>query len=866
MGVTAPMRWKPAAALAASGAAVPAGKSGPMGHLTTVTVIRSAAVVVALLAAAVSASEPALDFNRDIRPLLSDRCFACHGPDAEDRQAGLRLDLREHAVRPLDSGTTAVVPGKPTASELLARVRSIDPAVMMPPPSVGKPITAAEADQLARWIAGGAAYRGHWAFERIVRPHVPEVRDRTWPRTPIDRFVLARLEAEGLEPNPEADRGTLARRLALDLTGLPPDPAAVDAFLADSRPDAYETYVDTLLASPHYGERMAIEWLDAARYADSHGYQTDSSRSNWPWRDWLIRAYNANLPFDRFTIAQLAGDMLDEPTRDQIVATGFSRNHRINGEGGIIAEEWRVETVIDRVETTGQTWLGLTVGCARCHDHKYDPLTQKEFYGLFAVFNNVPETGTIIGSSDRAGGNSDPLFDIPQPDQEAELARLEKLVADAETVVAGQVTGIDTLVAEWERSLGPALAAADGVWRAFEPLAMRSVGGGTFRRSEDGVWFVEGALPPRDTYEFESLLPGRSFGGLRLEVMPDTALPGGGFGRAGNGNIVVSGIEVEVRPAGGGPAVPVKLVRAEADYEQRDWPAAAVLEGKQGRGWAIDGNDPAKRRPRRLAVFPAAAVPVEDNARLMVRVQQEALEGHAFGKFRLAISGLEPALLGAGGATLPPEVAAALAVDEPVRTPPQREALRTFYHQKVDGPIRRAEAARDAARKSLAEFRGKLPTAMVMKEGPPRDAFVLLRGEYDKPGEKVTASLPAFLPPLPSEAKADRLGLARWIVARDNPLTARVWVNRGWERFFGTGLSKTSENLGSQAEYPSHPELLDWMATEFIEGTSLPTVAGRPAGPWDMKAFIKLLVTSAAYRQSAAVTPDKLARDPANRL
>jgi hypothetical protein len=825
------------------------------------------AAAAALMVATVGlAGEPRLDFNRDVRPLLSDRCFACHGPDEEDRQAGLRLDTRETAIAPLESGSVAIVPEEAAASELVARITSDDPTLVMPPPEVGKPLSEAEAAVLRQWIDEGAEYEDHWAFQRLERPEPPPVRDAAWPQTPIDRFILARLEAEDFPPNPEADRVTLARRLALDLTGLPPQPEMVDRFLADRSPHAYEAYVDTLLASPHYGERMAIEWLDAARYADSHGYQTDSSRSNWPWRDWLIRALNDNLPFDEFTIDQVAGDMLKAPTRDQMVATGFNRNHRINGEGGIIAEEWRVETVIDRVETTCQTWLGLTAGCARCHDHKYDPLSQREFYALYAVFNNVPETGTIMGPQNRAGGNSDPLFELPSPDQQLELARLTQVVADAEVAVAAELKGIDQLIARWERSLGPALDRAMTVWTPFEPLEFSSASGAGFRRIEDGSWQVEGAEPPRDTYEFEALLPGQVFGGLRLEVLPDVTLAGGGFGRTGNGNIVVSRVEVEIEPAEGGEPIPVKLTRAEADYSQKNWPAAAVLAGRGGRGWAIDGHDPAKREPRRLAVFPATATVVSENSRIIVRIRQEALDHHSIGRFRLAITAADPALLGVDGLDLPAEVETALSLAPEQRSAEQRTAVRKFYRSRVDGPIRRAETARDAAKKSLADFRNSLPSAMVMQEGPVRDAFILVRGEYDKPGEQVTAGLPAFLPPLPDGAEADRLSLARWLVSRDNPLTARVQVNRLWERFFGTGLVKTSENLGSQAEYPSHPELLDWLAVEFIEGDSLPSVAGRPAGPWNMKALVKLLVTSAVYRQSAAIRPDHLARDPENRL
>jgi hypothetical protein len=810
-----------------------------------------------LFAGVATAAEPRLDFNRDVKPILSDRCFSCHGPDHEDRQAGLRLDLRDAAIAALDSGLMAVVPGEPAKSEIIARITSTDPDVVMPPPRINKPITPAEAEILKRWIAEGAEYRGHWAFERVERPAVPEVRDSAWAKTPIDRFILARLEQEGLAPNPEADRVTLARRLALDLTGLPPVPAAVDAFLADASPDAYERYVDTLLASPHYGERMAIEWLDAARYADSSGYQTDSSRQNWPWRDWLIKAYNDNLPFDQFTIHQLAGDMLDKPTRDQIVATGFNRNHRLNGEGGIIAEEWRVETVIDRVETTAQTWMALSAGCARCHDHKYDPLSQKEFYSLFALFNNVPETGTNQGKTHRGGGNAEPVKLLPTPEQEQELVRLEKVVVDAEAAVAAEVANIDTLVAEWEASIRPTLADPEDVWKTFEPLELRSIGGARFRRSEDGSWFVEGESPNRDTYEFETLVPADRLGGLRLEVLPHASLAGdGGFSRGGNGNIVVTKIEVEIEPPGDARVIPVELTRAEATYEQTNWPAQSVLQikGEKGKGWAIDGNSPDRREPRQIAVFPARAVDLPENSRVMIRIRQESFAGHTIGRFRLFYSEADPGLLGVGGSKVPEPVRKALAVEAGKRKPELKDRIVKFYRENINGPIRRAEAARNEAKQSVESFRDSFESVMVMKEGPEREAFVLTRGEYDKPGDKVTAGLPAFLPKLPEGTKPDRLALAEWLVSRDHPLTARVWVNRLWERLFGIGIVKTSENLGNQAEYPSHPELLDWLAAEFMETG------------WDMKRFLKLVVSSAAYRQNATVTPEKLAQDPANRL
>ena len=830
-------------------------------------------VVVAPLAASRGGAEEGMrpvDFNRDIRPLLSDRCFSCHGPDVAKRQAGLRLDDAAGAAAELPSGRRAVVPGDAAASALVERIASADDDLVMPPPHVGKPVTAAEAALLRRWVEAGAPYRGHWAFERVERPAIPLPREASWPRTPVDAFILARLEAEGMRPAAEADRATLARRVSLDLTGLPPAPEAIAAFLADASPDAYERYVDATLASPHFGERMALEWLDAARYADSHGYQTDSGRSNWPWRDWVIEAFNAGMPFDEFTIQQIAGDMLPPvpgdaaATRGRMVATGFNRNHRINGEGGIIAEEWRVETIVDRVETTGQTWLGLSVGCARCHDHKYDPLSQREFYALFALFGNVPETGTIMGSESRSGGNSDPLEPLPTPEQEAEIARLEATIRDAEAALEAGERDVEGLVAAWERSVQGVLAITDDPWRPLEPMVLGSAGGASFRRLDDGSWLVEGAQPALDVYSIEAPLPPGPFGGIRLELLADPSLSGGGFGRNHNGNVVVNRIEAEIDPPGDAPARGLALVRARADYEQAGWPAASVLG--EGQGWAIDGHLPDRRQPRRIALFPAGAVDVADGSRLRLTIRQEVIQGHAFGRFRLACASAAPELLDVQGVSVPAEIRDILGVAAAARAPGQREKLLAFYREKVGGPVQQARAAREAAAKALAAYRDALPSAMVMREGPPRDAFVLERGEYDKPGAKVEPGLPAFLPALPQGTKPDRLALARWLVSRDHPLTARVWVNRQWERIFGTGLVKTSENLGNQGEFPSHPELLDWLAAAFMEGDGLPAVAGRPARPWDMKAFLKLLLTSAVYRQSAKVDDAALAHDPANRL
>ncbi|MEY3033123.1 MAG: hypothetical protein RLZZ622_1598, partial [Planctomycetota bacterium] len=520
----------------------------------------------------------------------------------------------------------------------------------------------------------------------------------------------------------------------------------------------------------------------------------------------------------------------------------------------IIAEEWRVETVIDRVETTGQTWLGLTVGCARCHDHKYDPLSQREFYALFALFNNVPESGTIMGQSNRSGGNSDPLLRLPDEPQQAQLDKLEQLLADAKAAVALELKNLPGLVEAWAAEARASLEQTEKAWQPFEPLELASSGGASFRRSEDGTWLVEGSSPPQDSYTFESLIPPGTFGGFRLELLPVAGLAGGGFGRGGNGNVVVTKIEAEIDPPGDGKMIPVVFKRADASYAQQGWEAAKILTGKKGDGWAIDGHLADNDTPRQIALFPDQSLMVPENSRLVVTIRQESqFAGHTIARFRMAYSTEEPSLLGVNGVRLPEEVQTVLQIAAGERSPEQQKRLETFYRGQVDGPVKRAEAARDAAQKSLEAFQNKLPSAMVMREGKPRDAFVLIRGEYDKRGDKVEPGLPAFLPS-PASSRADRLSLARWIVSRDNPLTARVWVNRMWERFFGVGLVKTSENLGNQASYPSHPALLDWLAAEFMETG------------WDMKRFIKLLVTSRVYRQASTVTPAALAKDPENRL
>jgi mono/diheme cytochrome c family protein len=793
-------------------------------------------------------------FNRDIRPLLSDACFQCHGPDAAKRKAGLRLDVRTDATTPAKSGETAIVPGKPEGSELLKRVAAHDDTAM-PPDSKGKRLTKDQIALLTRWIADGAEYQGHWAFLAVERPKPPAAGH------PVDAFIRAKLAAAKLKPQAEADRATLIRRVTLDLTGLPPTPAEVGAFLADKSPNAYEVVVDRLLKSPRYGEHMALQWLDFARYADSNGFQVDSSRFQWPWRDWVIDAFNANKPFDQFTVEQIAGDLLPNATRDQVVATGFNRNHRLNGEGGLIAEEWRVETVIDRLETTGSTWLGLTFNCCRCHDHKYDPITQKEFYRAFAYFNSVQESGTLQGET----RNTEPTISVPDPDSQGKVAGIEADILAAAKATAELLTKRPELQAAWEADVRKRLAKDVAVWRVLEPKTAKATGKTTLTRQPDGSYLAAGEAPAKETYEVVAPLTDKEIGGLLLEAFVDASLPEQSVGRAPNGNFVLSRVEATLSAPTLDKPVTLKFTRAEADYTQNGWDIANALDGKGNKGWAVDG--PTKKENRKAMFLLEKPVSVPKDATLTVRVVQDTLGQHSIGRFRLSATSLPAKEVTLAGPTIPESLRKAILTEAAKRSPEQTADVEKFYLTNPDGPVKAAvqlEARLKADREDLLK---KSATVMVMKEAAqPRDAFVLLRGEYDKKGEKVTPGTPAALPAMPKDAPANRLGLARWLVDDKNPLTARVWVNRAWERFFGTGLVKTSENLGSQSEFPSHPELLDWLAAEFVSPTVVASVAGDPVKKWDMKAFHKLLVLSDTYRQANTATAEVLERDPDNRL
>jgi hypothetical protein len=597
----------------------------------------------------------------------------------------------------------------------------------------------------------------------------------------------------------------------------------------------------------------------------------------WPWRDWVIQAFNSNKPFDQFTVEQLAGDLLPEPTLDQQIASGFNRNHRINGEGGIIAEEWLIENVIDRVETTGSTWMALTFNCCRCHDHKYDPISQKEFYQFFAFFNDISENGTVQGDSNRGGGNPGPYLELPDEQQKAQLAKLEAGTKDAEAELAAANKKMPELQAAWEATYKEQIDKDLDAWKKITQAEVKSAGGATLATQPDGSWLASGLNPANDTYEIEVKIPPGEFTGLLLEVFPDASLPNGSLGRASNGNFVLSGIEAEITAATLPEPRVAEFTAAEASYQQKGWEVGLIIkdqpkpgkkkEARNKTGWAVDGNATDKRTARK-ALFVCTPMEVPENATLTIRlIHGSDHSDHNIGRFALSYTSLPPTTVKLNGAKVPDSLRKALKVDLGKRTAAQKNEVSQFFRENTDNPARTADANVQKQRKKLDEFRGQIPTTMVMKElAKPRDARILLRGEYDKPGDKVERGLPVALPPLPAGAPNNRLGLAQWLVSPEHPLTARVWANRTWEQFFGTGIVKTTENFGSQADWPSHLDLLDWLACEFMKPTILPAVNGTPAHAWDMKAMQKLLLMSATYRQATNVLPAVLEKDPENRL
>jgi hypothetical protein len=834
-----------------------------------------AAVVSAVSAAGRAGQQapasPPLSFNRDIRPILANNCFACHGPDEKKRETDFHFDTKDGMF--LEEGI--VVPGHAAKSVLVKKITEPNPDDRMPPPDSGHALTETQIGLLKRWIDEGARWDTHWAYTAPSATEPPAPARQDWARTPIDRFILARLEREGLRPSPEADKATLLRRLSYDLTGLPPTPAEVDAFLGDKSPDAYEQRVDALLASPHYGERMAMPWLDAARYADTHGYHIDSLRGMWHWRDWVINAFNRNLPFDQFVIEQIAGDLLPDATRDQKIASGFNRNHMINFEGGAIADEYQVEYVIDRVEATSSTFMGLTMGCARCHSHKFDPITHKEFYQFFAFFNSVPELGL-----DGRTGNAAPILPLPSHAQQARLDNLTAAIRTRDAALADDV--VKPLQAEWEKRVIDSVPPIDGNGPAahyeldgsFSDISGRYQHGRTLAgeptfdagqigraASFDGDVEVSfgnvGAFERTDPFSLAVWLRGR--GNLPMAAFQKFA---GTDKRQGFewmfDDIVLVDIQkwaarLTVSVVGDAPASALRI-RSRERLTLGDWYHVVM---------SYDGSGKAAGLRLHLNGKPLATEVVRDALRGSTRSDAALRVGSQttgppfrgqLDDLRVYSRLLAPAEI--EQLALHYRARAVLSGVTGKRTRDEAAYLRDYFlTYGASEALRTANAELKALRLERTDLQKTIPSAMVMGEmKTPRDTFVLARGDYRNQTEKVQPGVPAMLPPLPDKAPLNRLTLAKWLVDPKHPLTARVAVNRFWQTYFGTGIVKTQEDFGVQGEAPVHPELLDWLATEFI------------ASGWDIRAMQRLMVTSATYRQSSAVTPALHDRDPENRL
>lgn len=945
-----------------------------------------------------------VEFNRDVRPILSAKCFFCHGPDEGQRKAKLRLDL-DTALFAERDGHKVIELGKPDASELYRRLTTTNLDDLMPPPETKKGLTTAEIATVRRWIEQGAKYEGNWAFVPPVKPVLPSIQQTDWARNEIDCFIAARNEAEGVSQSSEASPETLIRRLTFDLTGLPPTSDEVEAFLNDDSPNAYERAVDRLLSSQAYGEHMGRFWLDVVRYGDTHGLHLDNYREMWPYRDWVIRAFNDNKPFDVFTTEQLAGDLLPNPSVDQMIASGYNRCNVTTSEGGSIEEEVYVRNVVDRVETTGVVFMGLTLGCAVCHDHKFDPLTMKDFYSMFAYFNSI-DGGALDGNRK----DHRPILQVPTDLQTRDLAHWKKEVAAIRKDLIAPMERLDAAQRVWEESLTPRAENPKRDWRIVDPESFTSAGGATLTKLDDKSVLASGENPAKETLEITGRLKGGNYTAIRLEALTHDTHTAKSLARSSNGNAVLSEFVAEISPMGQpGKKVTIKFKRAMAEHEQGDgdFKIANAYDGKQDTGWAVEGHS---RRANCAAVFVAdKPFGFPDGAELRCRLDfQTKFAGHHFGRVRLSVSetaadfpASEPRIelgdwysigtftsasygkrsfggkfgpegkpfkeeqtfsdngetrkwihhpewtdgvihgdlpgtesvtylyrkihssearkvaihTGSSDAikifvnnkevfgrnearevaadqdkteislkegdndlmlkvinwrgdagfyfrmesphiVAPNDVALIAAISPEKRTPAQAGRIRDYFRHHVtrNGDLVARRGQLFAAQKALSDVERALPTTLIFRERKePREAFMLIRGNYDQKGEKIGRRTPAALPPMAEGLPNDRLGLATWLLDSKHPLTARVAVNRFWQQVFGHGLVKTSGDFGSQGETPSHPALLDWLAVDFRESG------------WDVKRLMKQLVMSAAYRQDSSLSAGMAERDPENR-
>lgn len=789
------------------------------------------AMVIVAVAGAIAGSSSAdesVQFNRDIRPILSDNCFLCHGPDKNRREADLRLDVRSEAV---DHG--AIVPGKPEESEAVARIYSTDADVLMPPPDSNKKLSDSQKATIKRWIAEGGEYQGHWAYEPPVKPATPPGENA------IDYLVGQRLAKAGLQISPAADRRILVRRLFFDLLGLPPKPEEVETFAADASPQAYDNLVEKLLASPQYGERMAIPWLDVVRFADTIGYHSDNPRNVWPYRDYVIRSFNENKPFDQFTIEQLAGDLLPDSTQQQKVASCFNRLLLSTEEGGAQPKDYEARMLTDRVRAIGTVWLGQTLGCCQCHDHKFDPATTRDFYSMGAFFADIQEP--IIGRREEG-------MIVPSDEQRKELERLQAAASEVQKQFDSPSPDVVAAQEAWEKAVAADLAGDR--WAVLKPEKAESEKGVKLTVDGDGV--VSTDRNPNggvDTYRLTVKTKLAGLTGFRLDAMEHASLPAQGPGRAGNGNFVLNEVTVT---AGGKP---VALARAAATFEQPGFSAAATLDGNTEKlnGWAVMGGTGAAQ-----AIGFELAEPLGggDELTLVFTLQQLHGDNHTLGRLRLAAT-TAPKPIAMPQVGLPPQnIVNAIQIEPAKRDDNAKQRLAEYFRSWT--PALAALRTKLAeAKKAQADFEAALPRCLVsVSMSKPRTVRLLPRGNWmDESGEVMQPALPAYLPQLgvPQDRRLHRLDLAQWLVSRGNPLTARVFVNRLWKQFFGIGLSKAPEDLGSQGEWPVYPELLDWLACEFMDSK------------WDVKHLVRTIVLSRTYQQVSTASKPLLERDPENR-
>jgi len=822
--------------------------------MTVVKRLAYFALVAGVAAGAAELPPPAkrkVDFVKDIQPILASRCYECHSGDKH--KAELRWDVKKLALKGGESGP-AIIPGNSAKSRMIQLVGGMNPDLVMP--QKGERLTPEQIGLLRAWIDQGAnwpdgvdkvAYadpKDHWAFKAPVRPKEPQVRNAAWVRNPIDKFILAKLERESLSPSPEVDRATLIRRLSLDLTGLPPKLEEIDQFLGDKGDRAYDELVERFLSSQHYGEHWGRHWLDAARYADSNGFEKDATRSIWPYRDWVINAFNRDLPFDQFTIEQLAGDLLPNPTLDQRVATGFLRNSMMNQEGGIEPEQFRIEAMIDRMDAVGKAWLGLTIACAQCHNHKYDPISQKEYYQLFAFLNNDDE----------------PFIEVPTPEQQKKRDEISQKVQSLIDKTMNDTLDLDEKMAAWEKSI----ANAEGKWTVLEPKEWLNFAT-KYEKQSDGSLLGGGDVKPGAVTHIWVDTALTNITGFRMEAMMHPNLPYGGPGLVAKGSFLLKEFTAEAY-AITNATVTNKIVfrRAVADLEAPGFGIANAIDGNTDKGGWTAATVPVRRNSEHRAVFecekPIAGF--EGGTRLKFAVHQKhsngdghngavdndsKLDSHTFGRFRIS------ATTDATPLTVDPltkKQRALLARTGASRTSDEKRQLFDIYRFH---DTNFAKLNRDIDN-TLTNWVYAPTTLALQRRAEPRPAHIFKRGDWQRPGPEVSADIPTVLHAFPKDAPRNRLGLAKWIVDRRSPTTARAIVNRMWQTYFGQGLVTTPEDFGTRVDAPSHPELLDWLACEFMDSG------------WSFKHMHRLITQSATYRQSSKVAPELYAKDPYNRL